>query len=114
MSRFPTVQQIGPSVVLAAQVDRPVRLVASCLADRPWWNDCEYSNSTRPARWLTGPGHDDRFIGYRQYLTRRASAFSRQAAASCGKLAPGGLRGLIALPCGGFLGERYGRLSCED
>ena len=27
------------NAIESAQVDRPVRLVASCLADRPWWND---------------------------------------------------------------------------
>jgi hypothetical protein len=41
MSRFPAVQRIGSSVVLAGQVDCPVCLVASCLAGCPWWNDRE-------------------------------------------------------------------------
>jgi len=38
---FSAVQWIGSSVVLAGQVDCPVRLVASRLASCAWWNDRE-------------------------------------------------------------------------
>jgi hypothetical protein len=64
MSRFPVVQRIGPSVVLAGQVRCPVCLVASCLAGCVWWNDRENDRqrssledhqSTSEARWNESP-----------------------------------------------------------
>ena len=45
-------------------------------------------------------------------LARSSSA--ADAASRDGPSAAGGLRALIALSCGGFPGERYGRMSCED
>jgi hypothetical protein len=77
-----------PSLTLGRTGDDPLRSLRGGVTIRP---------SHAPGPGMAGPGRDDRFIGYRPYLARRASAFSRQAAASCGKLVAAAFRRRAAM-----------------